>query len=169
MRKKIFIALLPPLVVFALASGADAADRNFTAHLHGRDEVPANESHGQGQVILKLNAAETELSYKLISSNIENVIVAHIHLGPVGVNGPVVVFLTGTFAPGEGRTNGVLATGTITAANLTGPLAGMPLSVLVDHIRDGNTYVNVHTLDLVPPAGTGPGDLPAGEIRGQIG
>src|SRR5262249_21762909 len=34
--------------------------------------------------------------------------------------------------------------------------------------RGGNTYVNVHTNDGVPPANTGPGDFPGGEIRGQI-
>jgi hypothetical protein len=47
-------------------------------------------------------------------------------------------------------------------------LAGQPFSVLVDAILAGNTYVNVHTDDGVAPGGTGPGDLPAGEIRGQI-
>jgi hypothetical protein len=32
----------------------------------------------------------------------------------------------------------------------------------------GNTDVNVHTHDGVDPTNTGPGDFPAGEIRGQI-
>ena len=31
----------------------------------------------------------------------------------------------------------------------------------------GNTYTNIHTNDGKDPAGTGPGDLAAGEIRGQ--
>jgi hypothetical protein len=51
----------------------------------------------------------------------------------------------------------VLATGTITAADLVGPLAGQPLSALVDAMEAGETYVNVHT-----------SQFPAGEIRGQI-
>jgi hypothetical protein len=55
-------------------------------------------------------------------ANIENVVAAHIHLAPAGVNGPVVAFLF-SGAP-SGRSNGVLAEGTITAANLVGPLAG---------------------------------------------
>jgi hypothetical protein len=53
--------------------------------------------------------------------------------------------------------DGVLARGTITEADLVGPLAGQPLSALVEAIRSGNAYVNVHTVD-----------HPAGEIRGQL-
>jgi len=42
-----------------------------------------------------------------------------------------------------GRSEGVLATGTITSADLVGPLAGagMPLSA----IESGNAHANVHT------------------------
>ncbi len=71
-------------------------------------------------------------------------------------------------SPGGGRVDGVLATGTITAANLDGPLAGMDFSVLVAAMRAGGTSVNVHTNDGVPPANTGPGDFPGGEVRGQV-
>ena len=53
-------------------------------------------------------------------------------------------------------------------ANLVGPLAGQPLSAMVEALNSGNAYVNVHTNDGVPPAGTGPGDLPGGEIRGNF-
>lgn len=63
---------------------------------------------------------------------------------------------------------GVLAEGTITSANLVGPLAGMDFSVLVAAIRAGGVYANVHTNDGVAPANTGPGDFPGGEIRGQL-
>ncbi|MGH7455091.1 MAG: CHRD domain-containing protein, partial [bacterium] len=81
---------------------------------------------------------------------------------------PVVAFLFGSVAPGGGRTDGVLAQGTITAANLVGPLAGHPLSDLISAMRAGNTYVNVHTNDGVGLPDTGPGDFPGGEVRGQI-
>ena len=50
-----------------------------------------------------------------------------------------------------------------------GPLAGQPLAELVDQMRAGNAYINVHTNDGVAPINTGPGDFPGGEIRGQIG
>jgi hypothetical protein len=69
---------------------------------------------------------------------------------------------------GGGRIDGVIATGTITAANMIGPLAGQPFSALVNAIKSGNTYVNVHTNDGVAPTNSGPGDFPGGEIRGQL-
>jgi hypothetical protein len=156
-------------LAFALVpAAANAGSGNFRAHLSGGEEVPANESLGQGQAIFKVNEEETEISYRLIASNIENVVASHIHVGAVGVNGPVVAFLFGNVPPGGGRTDGVLATGTITAADLVGPLAGQPLSALIDQIEAGNTYVNVHTNDGIAPINTGPGDFPGGEIRGQI-
>ena len=144
------------------------AAKNFVAHLTGANEVPAHETRGVGQIKLQLSDDGTELRYRLISSNIDNVFMAHIHEAPAGVNGPIVAFLFGPVAPGGGRTDGVLAHGTITAANLIGPLAGHPLSDLVAALSDGGAYANVHTNDGVPPTNTGPGDFPGGEIRGQI-
>jgi len=168
MRKLFSVLALGVTLVALAAIPADAGDTNTGAHLRARDEVPPNESLAQGQAIFHLSADGTQLDYKLISANIDNVVFAHIHLAPAGGNGPVVAFLFGPAAPGSGRFSGVLAQGTITADDLIGPLAGQDLTALVDAIRAGNTYVNVHTDDGVAPAGTGPGDLPAGEIRGQI-
>ena len=54
------------------------------------------------------------------------------------------------------------------SADLVGPLAGQDLSVLIQTIRTGGAYVNVHTNDGIGPTNEGPGDFPAGEIRGQI-
>jgi hypothetical protein len=168
MRKLFSVLALGVMLVALAAIPADAGDTNTGAHLHAREEVPPNESLAQGQAIFHLSADGTLLDYKLIAANIDNVVFAHIHVAPAGVNGPVVAFLFGPAAPGGGRFSGVLAQGTITADDLIGPLAGQDLTALVDAIRAGNTYVNVHTDDGVAPAGTGPGDLPAGEIRGQI-
>ena len=106
--------------------------------------------------------------YKLLVTNIENVVAAHIHLGPAGTNGPIVAFLFGPAAPGGGRTDGILAEGTLTAADLLGSFAGHPLSDLITSMELGDTYVNVHTNDGVDPPDTGLGDFPGGEIRGQI-
>jgi len=166
--RKLFAVLLFGATLLALAAPVDAGDQDFVAHLSGRDEVPSNESLAQGQAIFHLSADGTQLDYKLIAANIDNVVFAHIHLAPAGVNGPVVAFLFGPAAAGGGRFSGVLAQGTITADDLIGPLAGQPLTALVDAMLAGNTYVNAHTNDGVAPAGTGPGDLPAGEVRGQI-
>jgi len=159
------VALLLLLAVAGLASAGD--NNNYSVHLDGDTEVPANASLGTGQAIFKLSQDGTSLDYKLIVANLDNPVAAHIHVGPPGVNGPVVVLLF-SGPPGTGTANGVIAEGTVTAANLTGPLAGQPFSALVAALNSGNAYVNVHTNDGVPPTGTGPGDLPGGEIRGNF-
>jgi hypothetical protein len=107
------------------------------------------------------------LSYELKVDDIRNVFAAHIHTAPKGENGPVVVDLF-TGPTGRGEFEGMLARGTITAAQLEGPLAGKTLADLLAQMLAGNTYVNVHTNDGSGDSNTGPGDFAAGEIRGQI-
>lgn len=159
------------------ATSPNANGGNFGTPLSAAEEVmPAgvvNTSNARGSAIFQLNAEGTELSYKLIVANIENVFMAHIHRGPAGSNAPIVVWLYPSTTPtpgpfGAGRIDGVIAEGTITAANFVGPLAGQPLSVLLADLTNGNAYVNVHTNDGVAPVNTGPGDFPGGEIRGQV-
>ena len=169
MRRPI-IAVLATGVVLTLGSVALAADSTYTAHLKGRNEVPTpRDTRAVGNAIFHLSDDGTELSYRLIVSNIDNVVAAHIHIGASDVAGPVVAFLYGAAPAGGGAERGVLSTGTITAANLIGPLAGHPLSDLVAAIEDDMAYVNVHTDDGVAPINSGPGDFPGGEIRGQMG
>jgi hypothetical protein len=133
---------------------------NFRTHASGGEEVPPNDSRAQGQAIFQLSKDGTAIDYKLIVANIENVTQSHIHLGPAGVNGPVIVWLYPSAPPAQlipGRSQGVLAEGTITDASLVGLLAGGTLEDLLDEMRAGNTYVNVHT-----------SQFPPGEVRGQI-
>jgi hypothetical protein len=171
MRRVKLLALLIVVMVGAVGT-AVAASRNFSSHLSSREEVPpigvVIDSQAQGQAIFHLSKDGTALEYKLIASNIENVVQAHIHIGSVGQNGMIVAFLYGPVAPAGGRTDGVLSQGTITAANLVGPLAGHTLDDLIAAIESGGAYVNVHTNDGVAPTNTGPGDFPGGEIRGQL-
>jgi len=170
-RRIIFVAAA--VVSLAITVTAFAESLNFGAHLSGDQEVPANNSLAQGQALFQLSDDGTVLHYKLIAANIRNAFMAHIHMAPAGANGGIVVWLfpSTAVAPGPlgaGRTDGVLAEGTITAANLVGALAGHPLSDLVAAIQAGNAYVNVHTNDGVAPANTGAGDFPGGEVRGQL-
>ena len=165
MRTSLWLAV----ALVALAPFHDAFAKEFkTGDLSGDQEVPARATQARGNLVLGLSDDGLTLSYKLIVANITNVVAAHIHVGAAGTNGPVVLFLFGPAAPAGGRVDGILSQGTATAANLTGTLAGQPLSALIDAIRAGNAYVNVHTNDGVDPPNTGPGDFPGGEIRAQI-
>lgn len=135
--------------------------RNFVAPLDWREEVPeVDDSRATGLARFQLSGDGTALEYKLIVANIQNVLMAHIHAGPPGVAGPVVVWLYPSAPPPQlipGRSQGILAEGTITEADFMGPLAGEPFEALLDLIHDGLAYVNVHT-----------SQNPPGEIRGQI-
>jgi hypothetical protein len=160
MRRTLF-SLLLVLAVLLLAVGAVSADsRTYVAHLTGGSEVPPRDTLAQGQAIFRLSRDGTELHYRLIVANLENLSQAHIHLAPAGANGGVVVWLYPDAPPAQllpGRTSGVLAEGVITADDLVNALAGEPLSTLITHFENGNAYVNVHTQL-----------YPGGEVRGQI-
>ena len=174
-RRHFIPTALAVAVLLALATGVVGSQvRNYVAPLSGGEEVPPNESAGRGSAIFQLNPDGAQLSYRLIASNINNVHMAHIHMpAPAGSNAGVVVWLfpstaVGPGPLGSGRHDGVLATGTITAANFVGSLAGQPMSVLVAAIEAGTAYVNVHTNDGMGELNTGIGDLQNGEIRGQL-
>ncbi len=134
----------------------EAEGDDFVANLSGSGEVPPVMTAAQGKADLNLRRNATELQFRLRVAAIENATAAHIHLAPAGKNGPVVV----TLFPGpkkEGTFSGILAEGVATASDLSVPLAGQPMSALLDKMRAGEAYVNVHT-----------DKYPAGEIRGQI-
>jgi hypothetical protein len=150
----------------------------FGTPLSAAEEVmPAgvvNESRARGNAVFQLSRNAETMSFRLIVANIENVTMAHIHLGASGANGPPIVWLYPSVdarapAPsGGGRTQGVIGTGEFAATDFVGPLAGATMAELVEVLRAGNAYVNVHTNDGADPSNTGPGDFPGGEIRGQI-
>lgn len=161
MRRLLVLAVSAALaLVVALPAGA-GNDRTFNAHLTGGQETVPVDTNAQGQAMFKLSKDGESLAFKLVAANIEDVLMAHIHLAPAGSNGNIVVWLYPDGPPPqliEGRFSGVLAEGVITADDLVNDLAGQDLSALLDAIQAGNTYVNVHTTA-----------NPGGEIRGQIG
>jgi hypothetical protein len=166
MQRTVPVVLLAAVVALLAAPAVFAQPANFVTHLSGDQEVPPRNTSATGQAVFQLN--ESNLDFMLMVANIQNVVASHIHLGPQGSNGPVVAFLYGAVPPGGGRVQGVIGRGTITSADLVGPLAGQSLSVLVEALRTGGAYVNVHTNDGIAPTDTGAGDFPGGEIRGQI-
>jgi CHRD domain len=160
------ITLLIAVLGLTLAPSAFAGD-NFVAKLSGDEEVPARDTQAVGVAKFKLRDDGTALQFKVNVANIENVFAAHIHCGAVGVNGPVGVTLFAG-SPASGRVNGTLEQGTITAPDPGNACGWDDLAEVLAAMNSGNTYVNVHTNDGMPPPNTGPGDFPGGEIRGQI-
>jgi glucose/arabinose dehydrogenase len=139
----------------------------FAASATGDQEVPPRVTPGSAELEMRVIGNGSKIQFELSVENLTNVAAAHLHLGLPGVNGPVVVLLYEA-APGGGPVSGRLSKGLITAADLTGPLAGMTIKDLVGAIEDGTIYLNVHTNDGVDPIDTGPGDFPGGEVRGQV-
>jgi hypothetical protein len=160
------IHLLTGIFALALAmSGcstapASAEKADFAAQLTGGEQVPSVATSASGTATFWLNPNGTELRYQLTVANLDNVTMAHLHLGTFGNNGAPVVWLYPSAPPMKeiaGSSNGVLSTGTITAGDLVGPMAGKTIADLVAAIRAHDIYVNVHTRDHSD-----------GEIRGQL-
>ena len=159
MSRRIALALAVAALSAGCVTALAVAATHFSSHGNAGQEVqtPAVDSNAQSQTSFKLSDDGLSLSYRLNVAGLDGVRFAHIHLGARGQNGPVVAFLLDPQVPSTGRIQGTIATGTITAADLVGPLAGQPLSALVDAIESGGAYTNVHT-----------DTYPGGEVRGQI-
>jgi hypothetical protein len=143
-----------------LFAGHSLHHGNYKTHLSGREEVPPADTRAQGQFHARLSDDGQSLHFKLIVANIRNVTQAHFHWAAAGENGPVVAWLYPSGPPPQlipGRYNGPLAEGVITSDDLVGPLAGASLADLLEEIRAGMIYVNVHT-----------SQFPGGEVRGQL-
>ena len=142
--------------------------KHFSAVLTGDNEVPPVNTDATGKIKLFANPQQSTLDYQFSISDLNGVVTgAHIHKGSIGINGPVVATLkTGnTFAGASASTSGTdgggststSVSGTITSADLKGPLAGKQITDLIRLIEDGKAYVNVHT-----------DQNSNGKIRGQL-
>jgi CHRD domain len=163
--KRVLIPLLALLLVPAAAAAAPPAPKNFGSHLTGANEVPPRETDAVGQAKYQV-LRSGDVRWRLIVDDIENVFAAHIHCGDAGVNGPIVVPLFDG-PTGAGPFEGVLSTGTFDPDGLICTF-GMTTVPLIDAMRAGRTYTNVHTNDGDATPNEGAGDFPGGEIRGQI-
>ena len=135
------------------STGGFDVDRSFTIPLTTTEEVPTpkpSTASGTAEVFIY----PQEIEYRLTASSIMNVTAAHIHVGAPGVAGPIVVFLFSSATGGTGPVSGQFARGTITANSL---VPSVSLDSLKNLLKNGNGYVNVHTIA-----------NPAGEIRGQV-
>jgi CHRD domain. len=144
-----------------VAPAAFSETERFSARLIGANEVPPINSDGRAnfQMAIRPGAITFSLNFSDLSSPLA---VAHLHFAPSKVAGGVMIFLCG----GGGQpacpaaTSGSI-TGTITAANVTGPtgqgITAGDLDSALDAVRDGLSYANMHTAN-----------FQTGEIRGQV-
>ncbi|MGH2538868.1 MAG: CHRD domain-containing protein [Candidatus Promineifilaceae bacterium] len=136
------------LLVLLLATGVAAADnggRPLNASLTGAAEVPGpGDPDGSGTAAISLNQGQGEVCFTIQVADITlPAAAAHIHVGPAGVAGPVVVTLSPPDADG-------FSSGCVSDVD----------AELIKAIRQNpeQYYVNVHT-----------SDFPAGAVRGQLG
>jgi hypothetical protein len=159
--RSIVLALGVLLIAAALAGTTSGQARTtWYAPLTSAEEVPRNTSQATGQAAFELVQGGNALRYWLFINNLQDPTMAHIHIGAAGQNGPVSVWLYPPAPPPRpiaGSVTSMIGDGTITAANMTGPLQGQPFSALITALNNGTAYVNVHT-----------NQFPGGEIRGQI-
>ena len=145
-RAATFIALAALLAVPAAVA---AADERFGAELTTEAEEPPNAvpSDGSGRAWVTIKDDDS-IDYEVRYSDLTGPpVAAHIHYGEPGVAGPVVLPLATGASP---------FSGTLTEADLD-PDSPITYQEVLDAIRDGGAYVNVHTAD-----------NPSGEIRGQL-
>ena len=153
---KIFAAMSVLLTALVYAGVANAQEL-FKATLTGDQEVPPVTTDTTGKAFLTLNKAETEIEFDLHVNNGVGITQSHIHCAQVGVNGPVVAFLAGFHAAGLEVDGKWVGNATITDASIVNPACGTTVAALAASMRNGNTYVNVHSVA-----------HPPGVIRGQI-
>eukprot|EP00887_Chlorella_sp_A99_P003732 scaffold7.g3732.t1 len=163
----------------ALAAHAQAPPPNAltaTATLTGQDEVPPRNSPAGGSWTGTI--VGNSCSWSMNVTSITDLIMAHLHqagsprrcraAAPAGKEGPVVVTLLplpsqpSTVKGGLAQLDTPISgdqnfSGSFTPANFEGALAGKGMNDLLDVIRAGNIYVNMHTTA-----------NPGGEIRGQV-
>lgn len=151
MRKRTtLIASMVAFAVLVVMSGAAVAKtvvagteggRFLTASLTGANEVPGpGDPDGTGTAVVSVKPSSQRLCFELSVDNIAPATAAHVHDGPAGVAGPVVVTLT---PPSDGSSEGCVT------ADKT----------LLKDIKKNPTeyYVNVHNTE-----------FPAGAVRGQL-
>lgn len=150
--------MIRKLVMVAALAGAAACngdnEERYEATLTGSAEVPPVTTQATGSAFFEVNG--DELDFNLGAENITGATMAHIHRGGPGEVGPAVVFLFQAPPPGVNLDAGSLNSGIIDATDMIAS-AGVSYDSLISLIRNGNAYVNIHTVA-----------NPGGEVRGQI-
>lgn len=167
-RKTVYIVALGALAAGLACSDDDPAGpatETFTASLNGANEKPTARTT-PATATATFTLRRDTLYWTITMQNITNVTASHIHAGDANTAGGIVLPLT----PPISNTS---ITGFIARAAFAPPAAPnntLTFDGLLDLMRTGGAYVNVHTNNTAndPTNNSGPGDFPAGEIRGQI-
>jgi hypothetical protein len=160
--KNIGFWVITALAVSMLAAPAvHSQTERFSASLIGVNEVPPINTAGTADFNMTIQPSGITFSLNFSGLSLPPA-VAHMHFGRPNVNGGVIIFLCGGGGqPACPATTSGTITGTITAANVTGPVSqGVnpgDLATALEIVRDGQTYANMHNAN-----------FPSGEIRGQV-
>jgi len=168
-RRKLQLVLVLGLVSLLGAVGVAVATSggDFQERLSGYEEIPTLSTPANGEFKLKIDRLTNTIDYELSYQGFETpVLQAHIHLGARAFNGGISLFLCSNLGNGpEGTptcpTPSGTVSGTLDAADVVGPaaqgIAPGEFEEIVDAIRAGATYANVHSQA-----------RPGGEIRAQL-
>ena len=170
------VALSIALVVLVSASTVVWAQgfKKISELLTGYEEVPSVSTTGTGDFNARISNDGSRIDWELSYADLEGAVQqAHIHFGQKGVNGGITVFLCTNLGNGPAGTQPCPAppatiSGTIVAADVSPNIPATALArtqgintgeidELINAIRAGATYVNVHSTT-----------WPGGEIRSQI-
>jgi hypothetical protein len=142
------------VVSTSLAPATVFANVYFVTNMTGQQEVPPVDTKAVGEAILTQDLPQNQTMHYFVNvTGIQGVTQGHIHSGAEGENGPIVVTLFNFDSP----QNEVLQYSNFTASNLEGPMQGKTMQDLIGAMKNGSTYINVHTEQ-----------NPNGEIRGQL-
>ena len=166
MRFRVLMAVIGSLLAIATVAKAD----QIGALLTGYEESPSVSTTGNGTFTATIAPNGKVIQYTETYSGLQGTVTqSHIHVGQLGVNGSVVIFLCQTATnpdptglappcPQEGTVAGTITMANVIAgATATQQLAAGDLAAVIAAIRAGAAYANVHTTI-----------SPGGEIRGQI-
>ena len=158
MSARLMMAVLVTAGLMGLAAPASAQTVVLTANLSGANEppIPGILTGAFGSATITVNLTARTVTYAVTVFNLPSGVTAsHIHVGAVGIAGPVVV----NFAPAVTSSNDFSFSGTVqdTAFVLRPDQGIRSADDMFQAILGGNSYVNVHS-----------SANPGGEIRGQL-
>src|SRR5215475_6040825 len=97
----LIITVLTVSIVFVSSNGmtdklalAQGALKKFSANLSGKSEVPPVDTKASGTAQFQISADGKQIDYELNVKDLNNFMMAHIHQGKSGENGPPVVMLS---------------------------------------------------------------------------